>query len=185
MTTLPPEDEESTETSSVDGALLAELTRAALPFLGPYSITTVKRASRTTADVHALIRSVAEQITNPVQHAQFVKMAYRALKEFNAPTSGNTTTVKVIVGGEANPRPNRPRKPTPITPDYVYRGQDALAQILGPLASVLSQRYAHSCDNSRDFFDKLATHLRSQEERDIFFERVRSAGGMVAAERKP
>lgn len=154
----------------VDNALLMELTRALLPYLGSDSISTVKRASQTSHDIHALIRTVSDQVANASQRAQFVKAAYRILK------GNQTEPVKVV--------PGKPREATPITPEYVHRGQDALAQVIGPLASVLAQRYATTCDNSRDFFEKLASHLRSDEEREAFFLCVRSAGGMVAVDRK-
>ena len=41
-----PDTESANEGGAVDAALLVELTRALLPYLGPYSITTVKRAAR-------------------------------------------------------------------------------------------------------------------------------------------
>src|SRR6185295_17592238 len=68
------------------------------------------------------------------------------------------------------------RPPSPITADLMRRGEAALAPIIGPLASVLVSRYAHAADNSRDFFERLASHLRTADERDSFFVSIRSSG---------
>ena len=57
------------------------------------------------------------------------------------------------------------------------RGEAALAPIIGPLANVLVQRYAKASENSRDFFERLAGHLRSSDERATFFANIRDAGG--------
>ena len=58
------------------------------------------------------------------------------------------------------------------------RGETALAPIIGPLANVLVQRYAKVSGNSRDFFERLAIHLRSAEERDSFFATIRNGGSI-------
>ena len=56
----------------------------------------------------------------------------------------------------------------------MQRGEKALAHIIGPLARVLVARYAKTSENSRQFFDLLAGHIRNPEERQAFFEIVRS-----------
>jgi hypothetical protein len=163
-------------TSEIDPATLAELTRALLPFLGPYSITTVKRASRMTSDPYEAIGLVAAQIDDPGKRELFLKSAQRVLTNLKqaalakaapaAPATGQHNT-----GG---------RPPTPITPELMRRGEAALAPIIGPLANVLVSRYASVADNSRDFFERLASHLRTAEERATFFSNVRRSGGASA-----
>ena len=154
----------------IDPAILAELTRALLPYLGPYSITTVKRASRATTDVHEAVRMVAQHIDDLGKRELFIKSAKRIL--------GNLQP-----GHERPPLPARipqantgGRPATPITPELMSRGEAALAPIIGPLANVLVQRYAKASENSRDFFERLASHLRSNEERNAFFATIRNAG---------
>ena len=153
----------------INPAILAELTRALLPYLGPYSITTVKRASRTTTDVHEAVRMVAQHIDDLGKREIFSKRAKRILSDFRPhpqhPAAASPTQ-PASTGG---------RPATPITPELITRGETALAPIIGPLANVLVQRYAKVSANSRDFFERLAGHLRSSEERSTFFNTIRNA----------
>lgn len=167
------------KSSTIDNALLVAVTRAVLPYLGPHSITVVKRASRATDDVHALVRMVADEVTNASHHAHFVAAAYRAIK-----VHGDAREVKVVSGAPAGRNRAKPRPITPITAEFVHRAEEALALTIGPLAGVLAQRYAGVCENSREYFEKLATHLRNDEEREHFFDRVRSSGGLIAVKPK-
>lgn len=162
--------------SEIDPAILAELTRALLPYLGPYSITTVKRASRATADVNETVRVVAQHIDDLSKRELFIKSAKRILSDLR-PTSqvplSPSRTQQVNTGG---------RPATPITPELMTRGEAALAPIIGPLANVLVQRYARASENSRDFFERLAGHLRSSDERATFFANIRDAGSTFGAQ---
>ena len=62
------------------------------------------------------------------------------------------------------------------------RGEAALAPIIGPIANVLVKRYARASENSRDFFERLAGHLRSSDERDTFFANIRDSGVALGAQ---
>lgn len=159
----------------IDPAILAELTRALLPYLGPYSITTVKRASRTTTDVQEMVRMVSQHIDDLGKRELFIKSAKRILNDFRPEQNRQAApsrTPQVNTGG---------RPATPITPELMRRAEVALASIIGPLASVLVQRYAKISENSRDFFERLAGHLRSTDEREIFFSNIRESDDTVAA----
>lgn len=157
----------------IDPAILAELTRALLPYLGPYSITTVKRASRATNDSSEAVRLVAEHIEDLSKRELFLKNAKRILSTFRpAPASLAAAKPTAPTGGQSTGG----RPATPITPELMRRGEAALAPIIGPLAGVLVGRYARAADNSRDFFERLAGHLRTAEERDSFFMTIRSSG---------
>ncbi|MEQ1515040.1 MAG: hypothetical protein ABL931_00965 [Usitatibacteraceae bacterium] len=161
----------NTATDEIDPAILAELTRALLPYLGPYSITTVKRASRSTTDVHEAVRMVAQHIDDLGKRDLFVKSAKRILNQ-PPPEQPRPTAPS------RNPQANTGGRPaTPITPQLIVRAETALAPIIGPLASVLVQRYSKASENSRDFFERLAGHLRSAEEREVFFTSIRESGG--------
>lgn len=166
---LPPGD--------IDPAVLAELTRALLPYLGPYSITTVKRASRATNDPNEAIRMVAQHIEDLAKRELFLKSAKRILGTFRAPAMAAPVkpAAKVISQQNTGGRPA-----TPITPELMKRGEVALASIIGPLATVLVTRYAGASENSRDFFERLASHLRTPEERDSFFLHIRNSGGAAS-----
>jgi hypothetical protein len=157
----------STE-SDIDPLVLAELTRALLPFLGPYSITTVKRASRSTSDPREAARIAALHIDDDAKRELFLKSAKRVLDGFEA-----NHRPKTVAAPSAQQINTGGRPATPLTPELMKRGEEALAPIIGPLASVLVGRYAQVADNSRDFFEKLASHLRNTQERDTFFENIR------------
>ncbi|MCY7388743.1 MAG: hypothetical protein LH481_11885 [Burkholderiales bacterium] len=163
------------DAGEIDPAVLAELTRALLPYLGPYSITTVKRASRTTTDVRETVRVVAQHIDDLGKRELFIKSAKRILSDFRPEHQQPITLSRaqqVNTGG---------RPATPITPELMTRGEAALAPIIGPLANVLVQRYAKASENSRDFFERLAGHLRSSDERATFFANIRDAGSTFGA----
>jgi hypothetical protein len=153
----------------IDPGLLAELTRSLLPYLGPYSITTVKRAARTTTNPTELIRQIASHVDDIAKRELFMKAAMRILSEYSAPVLGAPAAEHAAPAGA--------RPPSPMTPELVQRGEAALAPIIGPLAGVLVSRYASASQNSREFFERLAAHLRTPEERDSFFMSVRTGNG--------
>ena len=171
---------DTTQSSEIDPATLAELTRALLPYLGPYSITTVKRASRTTSDPQEAVRLVAAHIEDLGKRELFLKSARRIITNLRAAENAAAPVVAAPVNSQQN---TGGRPATPITPDLMQRGEAALAPIIGPLASVLVMRYAGASENSRDFFERLAGHLRTAEERDSFFLRIRNGTGSATAAR--
>ena len=179
MSNQPPSGHAANQQPGLEPALLAELTRVLLPFLGPYSITTVKRASRLSSDPDVVIRKIAGNIDEPDKRELFSKSATRILLEFQQQTVTSKAPFKKSAPKKIAPDtdPNAAasgRGVAPITIEHMQRGEAALAPIIGPLAGVLVQRYARATDNSRDFFERLATHLRTPDERSSFFASVRS-----------
>lgn len=194
----------ATVTRDLDPALLSELTRALLPYLGPYSITTVKRASRITRDPDSAIVFMANQIEASDKRQQFIKSAERILLQYqqaaaiaavaglDARTNATTLPLTIIDKNTADEQETiaaaaevaiAPRAAAPLTAELMSRGEAALAPIIGPLAGVLVQRYARITGNSREFFERLATHLRDDGERDQFFESVRTRNGLLKSTR--
>jgi hypothetical protein len=111
---------------------------------------------------------VALHIDDDAKRELFLKSAKRVLDAHEADrpkTTATPSSQQASTGG---------RPATPVTPELMKRGEDALAPIIGPLAAVLVGRYAQVAENSRDFFEKLAGHLRNAQEREKFFERIRS-----------
>lgn len=167
------ENDFSVDGREMDPAQLAEITRAALPFLGPFSITAVKRASRGCNDLQTLCDLVAGQISEPDKRQRFTDVAARLVHRLNDPNGhAGTAPAASAHPGEAGTAGNR--IPSPITPALMQRGEKALAHIIGPLAGVLVARYAKSAENSWQFFDLLAGHIRNPEERQAFFEIIRA-----------
>jgi hypothetical protein len=167
----PTGESANSPASEIDAITLAELTRALLPYLGPYSITTVKRASRATSDPLEAVNLVSQHIEDAGKREMFLKSARRVLQSLQADRGA---APRAPVPAPSGPSRTGGRPPTPITPDLVNRGQIALAPIIGPLAAVLVGRYAKVAENSRDFFERLASHLRNADERDLFFATIRS-----------
>jgi hypothetical protein len=166
---LTDDSSDARAASVIDPGLLAELTRSLLPYLGPYSITTVKRAARSTNNPTELIRQIAGHVDDIAKRELFMKAAMRILSEY-------ADTKLDVPSAEPVPAPGS-RPPSPMTPELVQRGEAALAPIIGPLAGVLVTRYANASQNSREFFERLAGHLRTPEERDSFFMSVRTGNG--------
>jgi hypothetical protein len=174
-----------------DPSLLADLTRVLLPFLGPYSITTVKRAARSAESAGELLRHVANHIDETAKREVFMKAARRIVSDYqlehgdDGSHDGHENDAILQAqnkSGTAAPdaatdNANAPRPLTPITAELIQRGEAALAPIIGPLAGVLASRYATRASSSREFFDRLAGHLRTPEERDTFFLSVRTGNG--------
>jgi hypothetical protein len=133
--------------------------------LGTYSITAVKRASKGCDSLETLCEMVASQISETEKREKFMESARALVKRLKSPGAAADTTLSRPAQKSTAGRPS-----TPITPELMQRGERALAHIIGPLASVLVARYAKTAENSRQFFELLASHIRNPEERQAFFE---------------
>lgn len=182
MTNNPPPAEPRDSLTANDSqatfapGLLADLTRALLPFLGPYSITTVKRASRSSENNGDLLRNIAGHIDDIAKREMYMKSGKRIISEFNdSLANGGAAGEPVAKPGQADSAATADgnRNGTPVTSELAQRGEAALAPIIGPIAGVLVSRYAKVSQSSREFYDRLAGHLRTPEERDSFFLSVR------------
>lgn len=124
---------------------------------------------------------VAGHIDDAAKRELFLKSARRIISSLRTTESPAAVAATAPQGGNLQKTGGRPA--TPITPELMQRGEAALAPIIGPLASVLVMRYANAAENSREFFERLAGHLRSAEERDSFFLNIRASAGMASAHR--
>lgn len=178
----------ATSGTSFDPGLLADLTRVLLPFLGPYSITTVKRAARSAENINDLLRSIANHIDEIAKREIFIKGARRIVSDYQQEHDGHDGAYHSDAANKTSPASidtsadiaaaSAPVRPvTPVTDELIQRGEAALAPIIGPLAGVLATRYATRAASSREFFERLAGHLRTPEERDSFFLSVRTGNG--------
>ena len=127
-----------------------------------------------------VILNIASHIDEPGKRELFSKSAKRILKEYQQSTATSTSNAAANSASQtADELTNSARGAAPITAELMQHGEAALAPIIGPLAGVLVKRYARATDNSRDFFERLATHLRTSEERASFFESIRTRNGLV------
>lgn len=151
----------------IDPAQLAEITRAALPYLGPYSITTVKRLSKVSNSTTELCELVAVNIKEVDQRPAFLQSAARLLGTLSQLEPPVLTSTAKEVNTEGRPV-------STLTTELIERGRIALAEIIGPLAGILVSRYSKKTENSREFFNLLSGHLRNEAEREKFFKAVRN-----------
>src|SRR5450759_4276098 len=114
------ENDLSADGQEIDPVQLAEITRAALPYLGPFSITAVKRASRGCNDLHTLCDLVAGQISEPDKRQRFTEVAARLIHRLKDPNDhAETAAAASAPPGEAGKAGNR--LPSPITPELMQR----------------------------------------------------------------
>ena len=146
-----------------DAGLLADITQTLQPYLGAYSIATVKRASRSAPTAHDLVRVVASHIEDVGKRELFLKAVKRVVAQhaLQAELADSETS-------------NAAADAIGVTPEHLQRGEAALAPFVGPLASVLASRYAAQAHDPREFYERLAAHLRTPEERDGFFMSLRA-----------
>ena len=126
-----------------------------------------------------MVRMVSQHIDDLGKREMFTRSAKKILIDFRPEQREADVPPSPT---RAQPANTGGRPATPITPELVKRGEQALAPIIGPLAGVLVQRYAKVSANSRDFFEHLAGHLRSTEEKEKFFAEVRAAGKAARAQ---
>jgi hypothetical protein len=157
--------------NEIDPGHLAEVTRAVLPYLGTYSITAVKRASKDCKDLDTLCDAIAGQIGEAGMRQRFTEVAARLVQRLKNPAG---FVHSAPAAGQVNTKTTGGRPATPITPELMQIAERALAHVIGPLASVLVSRYARSAENSRQFFELLAGHIRIPEDRETFFATIRS-----------
>jgi hypothetical protein len=144
-------------------ALLAELARALLPTHGAQSVDTVKRAADKTRNLREIITLLAHDIADESKRAAFMRRAkvavhsHREQKRSEPPQPSGFTN----------------RRTTQLTAEMMTSAEEIVAPFLGSQAGILVARYASSTDNSRDFFDQLASHLRTPQERKMLFRAAR------------
>jgi hypothetical protein len=155
-----------------DAALLADLSRALLPHLGPKAFMTIEEARRESNRVKDIVVYAANAIADSDAKRAFVEEAKRIVKGYRAAKKEGTIA-----------KMHSTRPVTPVTDELMARAEDALAPIIGPLAGTLVQRYAVATDNSREFFEHLSAHLRSKDERLKFFDNVRTRNGLLKAKK--
>jgi kynureninase len=146
-----------------DAALLADLSRALLPHLGPEAFMTIEKARRESNRVKDIVVYAANALADSDAKKAFVEEAKRIVKSYRAAKKEGTVA----------------KMHSPVTDELMARAEDALAPIIGPLAGTLVQRYAVATDNSREFFENLSAHLRSKDERLKFFDNVRTRNGLL------
>jgi hypothetical protein len=158
--------------TNADSALLTDLSRALAQHLGTGASATIKAARKESNRIKDIVLYAAHAIEDRaaqkafVDEARIIVKSYRAEKK--APVTGPIREARLL---------------TPVTEELMQRAEDALAPIVGPIAGTLVLRYAVATDSSREFFSHLATHLRTKNERDVFFENVRTRNGLLKSRR--
>jgi hypothetical protein len=78
-------------------AHLAEVTRAVLPYLGTYSITAVKRASKGCDNLDTLCELVASQITESDKRERFAETARALVQRLKDPNAAAAQAIEAYI----------------------------------------------------------------------------------------
>jgi hypothetical protein len=154
--TLPPLNEDEI-------SLLAEFSKALLPTHGARAVESVKRITDQTRGVRDIVRQLANEIDDETKRSAFIYRAKRAVETLRERKL--TATQELAKKAE--------RRRGVLSAEQMACAEDALSSTFGPKASILVARYASSTDNSRDFFEQLATHLTTLKERTALFRAAR------------
>ncbi len=155
--------------SDADAALLKDLSRALEQHAGTGASAIIKAARKESNRIKDIVLYAVNAIKEREAQRAFVEEARRIVKSYRAEKKGPPSQQPV----------RDARQFTPVSEELMQRAETALAPIVGPIAGTLVLRYAVATDSSREFFSHLATHLRTKNERDQFFENVRSRNGLV------
>ena len=144
-------------------SLLAEFSKALLPTHGAIAVAAVKQVTDETRNVREIVRQLADGIEDEHKRGLFIRRAKLAVEMHRAQRLSATAEL----------RQSSERRSSPLSAEQMSHAEELLTTTFGPKASVLVARYASSTDNSRDFFEQLATHLTSLKERTAFFKAAR------------
>lgn len=144
-------------------SLLAEFSKALLPTHGAAAVAIVKKVTDETRNVREIVRRLADNIDDETKRGLFIRRAKLAVETLR--------DRKLSATQELAKKAERRR--SELTAEQMACAEDALSSTFGPKASILVARYASSTDNSRDFFEQLATHLTSLSARTALFKAAR------------
>jgi serine/threonine-protein kinase len=137
----------------IDPQMLSRIEVALAPAVGPIARQLVIRTARRCTDPTELCRSLAEQIPDPAQRAQFLKSM-----EVKAGTGTAPTTASVE---------------RTLDPALVQAAKEKLAPYIGPIAGMLAERTARRAYTLEEFYEALAAEIPSEADRKKFLSTVR------------
>ncbi len=144
-------------------SLMAEISHALLPAHGARVVEIVKRVTDQTRNVREIVQTLAVGIDDAEKRAYFVRRAKLAVEKYRAQQTFFTR----------GPGSGKERCLTALTLEQRACAEEIASVSLGAQASDLIARYASSTDNSRDFFEQLATHLATTKARTALYKAAR------------
>lgn len=147
---------------AIEPEALLEIERSLSRHMGPLATVLVKRGQREAASLDEFFRSLAENIPDDEEQAEFLKKM-SALKKSDK--SGMT-------GTRANPAPaaatGAGKALSAFNPEVLAKAEKQLASYVGPLARVLIKEAAGKSGNLKELYAQLAAHIDSEDERRDF-----------------
>ncbi|HYM04663.1 MAG TPA: serine/threonine-protein kinase [Stellaceae bacterium] len=156
-----------------DEQRLHDVEREMARHVGPMARVLVRQAAGTTDTLTGLYRALAPHIRDEAQRNEFLNKA-RSIGE--KPIPGGGTLPSGPGAGSRSPAkgssPGPARGPVVVSPEQVAAAQEALTLHVGPMARVLVKQALAQATSPRDFLNRLADHIRREEDRNAFRRRL-------------
>ena len=179
-TLSPAERVEATRTSmkarrqlSLSPEVIAELERSLSRHIGPMARVLVKQGQAEASDMDEFCKSLAENIPDQAERAEFMAKVAALKKrqaEPAAPPPQPATTPQAPVSATAVGQSKVHKTRINFTPEALATVEKRLASFVGPLAKMLTKDAATRSSSLRELYTALATNIDSEEERQAFLE---------------
>jgi len=147
---------------------LRPIERYLATFLGPMASIVVQRTAAKAKDQNELYALLAATISSPKDRQAFLARKDELLKGV-----AKTQAAREASGVDATSQPSTAHREAELTPDATRRAAELLAQFLGPISQILTERAVTRADSLRGLYIILGEHLRDGPERARF---LREAG---------
>jgi eukaryotic-like serine/threonine-protein kinase len=138
---------------------LAEIERSLSRHMGPLAKVLIQRGQVEAASAEEFFRSLAENIPNAEEQAEFLKKIASVKSGATGPRA--EATAAPAKGAAAATR-------SAFTPEALATAEKRLASYVGPLARVFIKEAAGKSGNLKELYAQLATHIDSEDERRDF-----------------
>lgn len=165
---------EQTGTVPLSPALLKMMEDRLASYVGPMAGHLVRRACREGADVHTVAAELAGHIPNPDERKEFLGV----IESSDIVSSMRRSARSAVSAPRSDPGRPAPTVPVPapaLSAEVLDRIATELTYFVGPLASRLVHSASGRAATLADLYRELASHIPSEQDRQRFLERVRSA----------
>jgi hypothetical protein len=142
---------------------LGPIERYLVTFLGPMASIIVQRAASKAKDQNELFTLLASMLPSQKDRQAFLARRDELLKGV-----GQIKPVKEISSVEGALQPSAAPSAAELTPDAIRHAAELLAQYVGPISPVLTERAVQRADSLRALYLILGEHLKDPAERARF-----------------
>ena len=143
---------------AIEPERLLEIERVLSRYMGPLATVMVKRTQRESATLEEFFRTLAENIPDDDEQAEFLKRMSPIRKAEQAASSG--TSIKVPAAAS--------QTMSAFNPELLAAAEKRLASYVGPLARILIKDAVGKSGNIKELYAQLAAHIDSDDERRAF-----------------